>query len=96
MRAYQLLLKILQVKLGLIISVDEEGEFAISDYISDSLMFIQFIVAIEEELGEDLPDDFLLFEILSSAKGFTEKLDFFITSQRNDSSIIHEHLNFTD
>jgi len=85
--AYQMLLKIFEEKLGIIISVDEQDDFAINDYIFDSIVFIQFIIAIEEEIGEELPDDFLLYDVFSSVKGFAEKLDFFITSQRKDSSI---------
>lgn len=85
--AYQMLLKILQEKLGYIIFDDEQDDFAISDYVSDSITFIQFIIAIEEELGSELSDDFLDFEILISAKGFAEKLDFFMVSLRSDSSV---------
>jgi len=75
-----MLVKILEEKLGFAIISDEKDDFVISDYIPDSTAFIQFIIAIEEELGSDLPDDFLDYDILSSAKGFAEKLDFFIAS----------------
>jgi len=78
--SHQMLIDILEEKLGIIIFDDEKDDFAISDYVPDSMAFIQFIIAIEEKLGKDLSDDFLDFEILSSAKGFTEKLDFFMTS----------------
>ena len=88
--AYNLVLRILEKKLGLIISVDEHDDFAISDYISDSMMFIQFLVAIEEDIGKDLSDDFLVYDIFSSAKGFAEKLDFFISSQRDDNSFAYD------
>lgn len=81
---YQLLLKILQENFGIFIFEDDMEDFSISDYVFDSLSFIQFIVAIEEELGTELPDDFLDFEILGSSKGFAEKLDFFIESLQKE------------
>ena len=52
-----------------------QDDFAIDEYIFDSVEFIQFIVSIEEEIGHDLPDDFLNMEILCSARGFAAKLD---------------------
>lgn len=53
----------------------EAGEdFNISDYIVDSIQFISFIVNIEKKLNVSLSDDFLLPEILKSAKGFANKL----------------------
>ena len=85
---YQILLKILKEKLGFVV-FDEQEDFAINEYVSDSITFIQFIIAIEEELANELSDDFLDFEILSSAKGFAEKLDFFVASLQDDSSL-HE------
>ena len=78
--AYQILIKTLKENLGVVIFEDELDDFAISDYISDSMMFIQFIVAIEEEFGKELPDDFLDYELLSSARGFVKKLEFFMKS----------------
>lgn len=79
---YQLLLKIFDEKLGIIVPNDLQDDFSISDYVVDSISFIQFIIAIEEELEVELPDDFLLPNILDSAKGFTEKLDFFLDSKK--------------
>lgn len=81
---YQLIIKILQQNFGIFIFEDELEDFLISDYIPDSISFIQFIIAIEEEIDNKLPDDFLDFEILNSAKGFAEKLDFFVESLQND------------
>lgn len=82
---YQIILKILHEKLGFVILDDMHNDFIISDYIPDSLAFINFIISIEEELGKELTDDFLDYDILSSAKGFSEKLDFFIVSLQDDS-----------
>ncbi|MCI9435926.1 MAG: acyl carrier protein [Lachnospiraceae bacterium] len=81
-RAYQILLDVLRDKLGFIIIDNGMGDFTISDYIPDSLMFIEFIIAIEETIGKELPDDFLDNELLSSAIGFAEKLDCFMLSQQ--------------
>lgn len=75
--SYQILLKILKEKFGIIFFNDEKNDFAISDYIIDSVGFMTFIISIEEELGVELPDDFLNFELLDSANGFLEKLDYF-------------------
>ena len=85
--SYQIVSKIMQENLGIFIFEDEQEDFAISDYIPDSIMFIQFIIALEEELGTELSDDFLDFEILNSAKGFAEKLDFFVASLQDDSFV---------
>lgn len=84
--AHQLLRRILKENFGVFVFGEEQEDFAISDYVPDSMAFIEFIIAIEEELGSQLPDDFLNLEILSSAKGFTEKLDFFIESLQHDKS----------
>lgn len=80
--AYKLILKILEQKMGLIVPVDDE-DFAISDYIVESIVFIEFILAIEEEIGFELSDDFLYHDLLTSAKGFSEKLDYFMTTKLN-------------
>lgn len=75
--SYQILLKILKENFGIIFLDDENQDFAIGDYIQNSIDFITFIVSIEEELGAELPDDFLNFELLASSKGFLGKLDYF-------------------
>lgn len=81
---YQMLIKILVEKLGFIILDGEQDDFSINDYIVDSIVFIQFIVFIEEELNKKLPDDFLNYDILNSAKGFAEKIEAFIESSNQD------------
>ena len=83
--AYQILMKVLEDSLGIVILEKEKEDFSISDYIYDSIVFIQFIVALENELKIDLSDDFLDFELLHSANGFAEKLDSFLRlSQKNN------------
>ena len=71
--AFQLILKVLQEELGLVILGDESDDFPICDYIPDSITFVQFIISIEEKIGINLTDDFLDFELLSSTKGFSEE-----------------------
>lgn len=83
--AYKILIKILNEKLGFIILEDEQDDFIISDYVTDSIAFIQLIIGIEEEIGKELSDDFLDYELLSSAKGFAQKLDCFIETFQNNS-----------
>ena len=80
--SYQVLLKLMKEKIGIVLLDDEQNDFAISDYIQDSIEFITFIVFLEEEFETELPDDFLDMELLSSAKGFSEKLDFFIKEKQ--------------
>lgn len=78
--AYQMIKRILVDKFGIVFFDEEQDDFAINDYVTDSVMFMQFIVAIEEEMGEELSDDFLDYDIMSSAKGFAEKLHSFMES----------------
>lgn len=78
---YQLLIKILVEILGLI-DLDVQEDFSINDYILESLTFIEFITAIESELDVELPDDFLDYDILISARGFAEKIDSYLASVR--------------
>lgn len=78
MPTYQMIIEILEDKFGIIFLDKGHDDFAISDYINDSLMFMQFITEIEGKIKEELTDDFLNYDILNSAKGFAEKLDFFM------------------
>lgn len=62
-------------KIGIFISEDELVEdIALSEYITDSIQFISFIIEIENDLGFELPDEFFLQEVLSSLNGFAEAL----------------------
>ena len=84
---YEMLIRILVERLGFVVlDDDEQDDFAISDYVTDSITFIQLLIAIEAELGKELTDDFLNYDILSSAKGFTEKLDCYVESLQNNNS----------
>lgn len=77
-QTYRVLINVLEEKMGFIILENEQDDFAITDYIPDSLTFIQFIVALEESFEVELPDDFLDNELMASAKGFAGKLDEFL------------------
>lgn len=79
-KSYRVITKILNDDFGILNFYDEQEDFSISEYIYDSITFIQFIIAIEEEIKKDLPDDFLNIEVLDSAKGFAEMLDSYIES----------------
>lgn len=78
MDSLKMITRVLNDSFGIFLFGDDQEDFSLSEYISDSLTFIQFIIAIEEEIGNDLPDDFLNYEILESAKGFAEKIDAYI------------------
>lgn len=80
MDSLKMITRVLNDSFGIFLFGDDQEDFSLSEYISDSLTFIQFIIAIEEEIGNDLPDDFLNYEILESAKGFAEKIDGYIQS----------------
>ena len=57
---------------------DEDEDFSILDYISDSFLFIQFIVSLEDILDVELPDEFLNPELFESVHGLASKIDSFI------------------
>lgn len=77
---YNMLIKILMDDFGVVIFNEENEDFAITDYIIDSISFMQFVISIEESIHKNLPDDFLDYNLLSSIKGFAEKLDCFLES----------------
>lgn len=51
-------------EMGIFIDVTEE--VCLNDYIADSIQFIQFIVALEEALGFEFPDEYLNYESMES------------------------------
>ena len=65
-------------EIGYIVFEKDQEDFNISDYIADSMQFVQFILKIEEYYNIELSEDFLLYEILISAKGLANKIDAFI------------------
>lgn len=46
MNSYQMLVNILDEKLGVVFLDDKQDDFIISDYVVDSIAFIQFIIVI--------------------------------------------------
>ena len=69
----EVLVEILE-KMGFTIFEKDDNDFNIGDYITDSIQFIQFMIAIEQLLGTELPDDFLQFDVLTSTNGLANKL----------------------
>lgn len=53
MNSYQVLVNILDEKLGVAFLDDEQDDFIISDYVVDSIAFIQFIIAIMKTQGPE-------------------------------------------
>lgn len=81
-KVYDNIIDILE-DMGYLIFEKDEDDFAVSDYVVDSLQFIDFIVRIEEKLEIELTDDFLQYDLLLSAKGFSNKIFDFTYSQNN-------------
>lgn len=77
LKAKKILIDILE-EMGFVVFEKDEDDFCLGDYIIDSIQFIQFIVNIEKVLGVELSDDFLQYDILSSANGLANKLLVFI------------------
>ncbi len=75
---YNKVLSVLQ-EMGYMIFEEAGDDFAISDYIIDSLIFIEFIVMLEEKLNVELSDEFLQYELLDSAYGLASKIDSYIS-----------------
>ncbi len=75
--SYIRLCDILQ-EMGYVLFEDLENDFSISDYINDSITFIEFIIKIEEDFEIELSDDFLSYELLESAQGLANKIDSYL------------------
>lgn len=59
----------------------EDDDFTISDYVIDSLQFINFIVCLENKLNTELSDEFLSYESFQSARGLSNKIKEFIDAK---------------
>ena len=70
---YNNILEILE-DMGYLVFEKNEDDFNITDYIIDSMQFVDFIVRIENKLSIELSDDFLIYDLLLSAKGWANKL----------------------
>ena len=82
--SYDAVVSILKEKFGNIFFDDFCTDFSINDYISDSIMYIQFILFLEEKLEIEFPDELLVPELLDSAKEFAQMLDNYIQSDEGD------------
>lgn len=62
------------------ISLDKElvctgQDLNLQEYIIDSIVYINFIVALEEKLGYEVPDEVLLYDKLLSMNAFLKMLE---------------------
>lgn len=80
---YELVISTIE-KMGYVIFEKEEDDFNIGDYITDSIIFIEFILELEAVLNMELPEDFLSYDNLFSAKFFSEKLNCHIEQVSNE------------
>ena len=78
--SFNAIVSILEEKFGIIFFDDCRNDFSINDYISDSIVYIQFILLLEEKLKIEFPDELLSPELLDSAKEFAHMLDNYIQS----------------
>ena len=53
---------------------EEEKEVNLRDILQDSLLFISFIVQVEEVFGIQLDDSFLMIDNLKTIRGFAEDM----------------------
>ena len=56
------------------IDLNPNADVNLSEYITDSITFINFIVRIEEDLEIEIPDNFLILDKLTSLNGFINML----------------------
>lgn len=59
--------------LGYIID-DEENDIDISEFIVDSVEFVEFLVELEDEFETNIPDSLLGIEILKSLNGLANMM----------------------
>ena len=65
----KVILKLLENN-GIVIESDE-GDLDLRNYSIDSIMFISFIVDLENEFSIAIPDEYLTIELLQSIDGLT-------------------------
>ena len=64
-----------------IININNEPDICLLDYLYDSLQLMEFLCEIEEELGIELDDDIISYEIFYSLNGFCELLESMINKK---------------
>ena len=60
------------------------GDIDLHDYITDSIMFISFIVELEKRFGLEFPDELLFSDTLTSLSGFSYLLAEIINNGKED------------
>ena len=53
----------------------EESDIDLREYITDSMQFVSFIVAVEESLGIVFPNEMLLYDSIASLNGFSNTIE---------------------
>ena len=84
---YKMIINVLEDEMGYVLINDIGIDFDITDFIVDSIAFIQFALAIEEKIGFELTDDFLNYEVYKSIFGFAEKLCAFIQEKTENRNV---------
>lgn len=79
--SFVIIMNVLKEDFSIVFFDENQDDFSINDYISDSIMYIQFIVLLEEKLKIEFPDEFLSLEVLDSAREFAQMIDNYIQSQ---------------
>ncbi|MDD3393727.1 MAG: phosphopantetheine-binding protein [Anaerotignum sp.] len=55
--------------------LNENEDIDLTEYLQDSIQFIQFIVTLEDKLEVDIPDEVLNISAIKSLEGFVNLLD---------------------
>lgn len=73
-------------ELGILVFEEDlnNNDYDLRDYIVDSLMFIDFIVKIEDYYQISLPIEALNFDILVSVKGFYSMIGELVTNSKTE------------
>ena len=60
--------------IGVFIDEDDNVDLDLREYIEDSMQFLLFMVELEKKLNIKIPDDFLLFDKVSSLNAYCEMI----------------------
>lgn len=60
---------------GIYVEIEDGKDIDLREYIADSFQFISFIIEIEEKLEFEFPDEFLVFDKISSLNGFSKIIE---------------------
>ena len=70
--------------IGFDLSLNDDDDIDLRDYIQDSIMFISTIVKLEEDLQIEIPDKMLIFDNFASLNSFCLDLE---TSLEKDGNM---------